>query len=190
MLDKSLRYYDVLMKREKGRTYKEYQLPEGYNFIPFKQGDEKEWAEIEASVGEFNRAVDALVYFQREYLPFKGELERRCIFVGNKDNQKIATFTIWWLYTGSRRDPWVNWVAVRPEYQQLGIGKALLTEGMRMAMEIEGDREIYLHTQTWSYKAINIYRKMGFEITDEKGLAGYENNNVDKALELLETYFR
>lgn len=190
MLDKTITYYDVLMKREKGCALKEFILPEGYRFVMFQSGDEKEWAEIETSVGEFNRSVDALVYFQRDYLPYKSEVERRCIFIENKDKQKIATLTIWWSYTGLRRDPWIHWVAVRPEYQGLGLGKALLYEGMRKLFDIEGDRDVYLHTQTWSYKAINIYRQVGFKITDEKDLAGYENNDIDKAMAVLEGYLR
>jgi len=190
MLDKSIKYYDVLMKRERSSPLKEFQLPDDYKFVLFQPGDEKEWAEIEASVGEFDRAVDALVYFQLEYLHSKNELERRCIFIENKENQKIATLTIWWCYTGLRRDPWIHWVAVKPVYQGLGLGKALLCEGMRKLLQIEGDRDVYLHTQTWSYKAINIYRQEGFKITGEKGLAGYENNDMDKALELLKDYLR
>ncbi len=190
MLDKSIEYHDILMKREKGSTLAEFMLPEGYRFVLFQQGDEKEWAEIETSVGEFDRAVDALVYFQRDYMSHKGELERRCIFIENRDGKKIATLSIWWCYTGVRRDPWLHWVAVKPEYQGLGLGKALLYEGMRKLLEIEGDRDAYLHTQTWSYRAINIYRKVGFKITDEKGLAGYENNDVDKVLALLKDYLR
>ena len=47
-----------------------------------------------------------------------------------------------------------------------------------------------MHTQTWSCKALNIYKKMGFRITDEKDLAGYENNDREKAIELLEKYLR
>ena len=190
MLDKSIQYYDILMKREKGCPYEKYMLPEGYDFVSFKSGDEKEWAEIETSVGEFDKEVDALTYFQSDYLPFKGEIERRCFFVVDKHHRKIATCTIWWCYTGYRRDPWLHWVAVMPEYQGLGIGKALLSECMRKLLDIEGDRDTFLHTQTWSYKALNIYRKMGFKITDEKGLAGYENNDREKAIALLEIYLR
>ena len=188
MLDKTIPYYHVLMKREKGSPIKEYLLPNGFNYMLFRAGDEKEWAEIETSVGEFDRAVDALVYFQRDYLPYKNELERRCIFIENDKGRKVATLTIWWCYTELRRDPWIHWVAVCPEYQGLGLGKAIVFEGMKRLMEIEGDRDVYLHTQTWSYKAINIYKKAGFKITNEKGLAGYENSEYEKAIILLQDY--
>lgn len=190
MLDKSIPYYHVLMVRKKGTLVKDYKLPEGFEFVLFKSGDEKEWAEIETTVGEFDSAADALVYFQRNFLPYLDELERRCIFIKNNKGEKVATLTIWWRYTGNRRDPWIYWVAVKPEYQGLGLGKAIVFEGMRRFIEIEGDRDVYLHTQTWSYKAINIYREAGFEITKEKGLGGYENNDYEKAQELIAKYLR
>ena len=79
---------------------------------------------------------------------------------------------------------------MKPEYQGLGLGKAIVFEGMRRLIEIEGDRDVYLHTQTWSYKAINIYREAGFKITKEKGLGGYENNDYEKAQALIAKYLR
>jgi len=190
MLDKSIPYYHVFMKRESGTPLFEFALPDHFKFVLFQSGDEKEWAEIETSVGEFDRAIDALVYFQKEFLPYYKELERRCLFIENSDGVKVATLTIWWCYTGVRRDPWIHWVAVRPEYQGLGLGKAIVSEGMKRLIEIEGDRNVYLHTQTWSYKAIGIYKMAGFHITKEKGLAGFENNEFEKANELLKKYMR
>lgn len=190
MLDKSIPYYHVLMKRQRNTDFTGPQLPDGFKFILFTEGDEKEWAEIETSVGEFKRSVDAFAYFQKEYLPFQKELARRCLFIENSNNEKIATLTIWWCYTGVRRDPWIHWVAVKPEYQGLSLGKALVYEGLKRLIEIEGDRDVYLHTQTWSYKAINIYKSVGFSVTSEKGLAGYENNDYEKAVDLLKKYER
>jgi len=63
-------------------------------------------------------------------------------------------------------------------------------EGMKRLLQIEGDRDVYLHTQTWSYKAINIYQKSGFYITTEKGLAGYSNEDYENALLILKDYLR
>jgi len=61
---------------------------------------------------------------------------------------------------------------------------------MNNIKEMEGDSDVYLHTQTWSYKAINIYKKVGFNITSEHGLGGYENNNYTNALLILDKYIR
>lgn len=190
MLDKSIRYHDVLMHRKAGTCFPQAVLPENYRFVLFKPGDEKHWAEIETSVGEFECAGDALKYFQRDYLAYLPELERRCLFIENDNGDKVGTLTIWWCYTGVRRDPWLHWIAVRPGYQGMGLGKSIVFEGMKRLMEIEGDRDVYLHTQTWSYKAVNIYQKAGFYVTSEKGLAGYANDDYEKALLLLKRYMR
>lgn len=190
MLDKSVPFYNVLMKREKGKPLFEHSLPDQFRFVMFKTGDENDWAEIEASVGEFDNKELALQYFRGSYMLYPKELERRCLFIEDNTGKKVGTLTVWWTYTGKRRDPWIHWVAVRPEYQGLGLGMALVSRGMKLLIEIEGDRNTYLHTQTWSYKAIGIYMKAGFEITQEKGLGGYKNNKFVKAKAILDKYLR
>lgn len=190
MLDKTIPYYDVLMHRKAGSCFPASVLTKGYKFVSFKLGDEKDWAEIETSVGEFDNTGDALEYFRRDLLPYLPELERRCIFIEDENGVKVATLTNWWSYTGVRRDPWLYWVAVRAGYQGNGLGKSIVFEGVKRLVEIERDRDVYLHTQTWSYKAINIYKKAGFNITAVKGLSGYANDNFEKAALLLKSYLR
>lgn len=189
MLDKSIKYYDIIMKRDAGSYVPCFELPEGFRFASFQKGDEKHWADIETSVQEFDSEAKALAYFNKEFRMTK-EMELRCFFIQNEMQEKIATFTVWWDYIGKRRVPKVHWVSVRPECQGLGLGKTLVCEGMRRFIEIEGDVDIYLHTQTWSYKAINIYSKFGFYITDERGLGGCENLDYNKALEIIKPYIR
>jgi len=185
MLDKSIPYMDVLMCRKKCSPILDYSLPKEFKFSHFKSGDEKSWAKIETSVLEFNDELDALIYFQKEYLPFFSELERRCIFIENDKGDKIATATAWFAYSGIRRDPWLHWVAVHPRYQGLGLGKALISNILQLMKDIEGDRDFYLHTQTWSHVAIRLYLQMGFLITDEKNLSKYANDKYPQNIELL-----
>nr|WP_243448051.1 GNAT family N-acetyltransferase [Clostridium perfringens] len=108
------------------------------------------------------------------------ELERRTIFIENNNGEKIATFTAWWRYTGERRHPFMEWVAVKPEYQGKGLGKALISEGVKLMIAIEGDCDMYIPTQTWSYKAIRLYRWAGFEFeTEEKFPGGIKNETLE-----------
>jgi GNAT superfamily N-acetyltransferase len=178
------------MKRKAGTPLQEFKLPEGYTFKGYKAGDEPDWVRIERSVDELTSSERALPYFINNYVSYKGELERRCLFVENPEGMKVATLTIWWGYTGLRRDPWLHWFSVMPEYQNKAIGKALLYEQMIRLLLIEGDRDVYIPTQTWSYKAINIYRKQEFVPTDEQGLGGYENKDYKLAMELIKGYMR
>lgn len=190
MLDKSIQYYDAIMKREIGTIIPNPILPFGFKFSFFRLGDERSWAEIETSVGEFEDINYALKYFQDTYLQYLDELEQRCIFIENEKGMKVATITNWWNYTKYRRDPWIHWMAVHPRYQGIGLGKAIVFKAMMNIIEIEGDKDVYLHTQTWSYRAINIYRKAGFNITSERGLGGYDNDNFKEAVLILENYIR
>ena len=187
MLDKSIEYMHVLMHRKSGTLIPEVYLPEGFKFTQYKSGDEKSWAKIETSVLEFDDELDALLYFQQEYLRIPSEAELRCFFVENEQGEKVATASAWHGYSGIRRDPCVHWVAVKPDYQGLGLGKAIVSRIMRHMIDIEGDRDFYLHTQTWSHVAIRMYMTLGFYITGEKNLIGNENNDYPKNLELLKS---
>ncbi|WP_248926158.1 GNAT family N-acetyltransferase [Paenibacillus hamazuiensis] len=175
MLDKTLPYYHVIMLRQAGSSVPKFALPAGFRFSLFTPGKEEKWAEIVTSVGEFERTADALKYFASEYLPFSPELERRLLFIVTEKGEEVAAITGWWNYTGRRRDPSIHWVAVKPEYQGFGLGKALVAEGLQRLLHLEGDLDIYLHTQTWSYKAIGIYLQAGFRIMRQGSFGTYKN---------------
>lgn len=176
MLDKTIPYYDLNMCRKAGTPLPKACLPPGFRYTEFSPGAEIAWAEIEASVDEFDNPELALKYFQEKYLAYPEEVKRRTIFIETESKEKIATFTIWWDYTCQLRVPSVHWVAVRPRYQGMGLGKALTFEGMELSVAIEGDRDIFLHTQTWSHTAIAVYLKAGFRFMKEQAFGGYKNS--------------
>lgn len=66
MLDKSIPYFNVIMKRAAGTPLSHYGLPIGFSFGMYKSGMEVDWAVIEASVGEFDNAEESLNYFKNE----------------------------------------------------------------------------------------------------------------------------
>jgi GNAT superfamily N-acetyltransferase len=189
MLDKTVKFYDIIMKRPGGPSLPGFELPEGFRFVMYAPGDEESWARITQSVGDFPNMRKALKYFRGEFCSPK-ELGRRCVFVEDAGGKKVATFTAWWDYIGKKRVPLLHWLAVCPEYQGLGLAKALVSKILEIFDETEGVADIYLHTQTWSYKAVNIYSKFGFCITDEKGLGGCENNDWQKASQTIKPYLK
>lgn len=184
MLDKSVPYYDIIMKREYDLAINEALLPEGFQFTFYEEGDEEAWAQIETSVAEFDSKEEALTYFKKTF-SFSDELKRRCLFVNDRHGNKVGTVMAWWAYSGMKRELWLHWVAVKPEYQGTGIGKAMLSRVLKLYREIEGPQPIYLHTQTWSYKAINMYEEYGFVISKEVNKGGYANTSYDTALRTL-----
>lgn len=185
MLDKSLPYAGFFMRREPGAPTSPYPLPEGFRFAFYKSGDETCWARIETAVLEFDSEFAALMHFSEKFLPYPDELPRRCLFIEDPAGEKIATATAWWSDVGGQRRPWIQWVGADPRYQGLGVGKALISRVTELMTELEGDVVFYLHTQTWSYKAVSIYKANGFSPTNEKSLYKDKTNNIKKAMRIL-----
>jgi len=188
MLDKSVPYAPITMRRDPGTPPPDFALPPGYRFAFYAPGDEKAWARIETSVLEFECEMDALLYFQGDFMIYKPELPLRCLFAETDAGEKIATASAWWGYTGARRDPMMHWVAVKPEHQGSGVGKAVIAQIIRRMLEIEGDRVFYLHTQTWSHRAVRLYIKSGFYITDEPDIQGNRNDRGAEARAILKRF--
>ena len=186
MLDKTLPFAKLYMCRRAGTPIPDYPLPEGFKYALYKDGDETSWAKLEASVEEFDSEFAALLRFKEEFLPYKDELYRRCLFIENEQGEKVATANAWWSYIDDGRHPWLHWVSVAPEYQGLGLGKAITSRVTQLLLEIEGDVDFFLSTQTWSYKAINIYKQFGYEPCKEKPLYGKKyKNHYKKAMKIL-----
>jgi len=186
MLDKSIPYAKLMMVRKAGTPIPVFPLLDGFKYVFYKDGDEKDWARIETSVDEFNSEFAALLRFKEDFLPYTDELYRRLLFIENADGRKIATSNAWWSFVDDERRAWLHWVSVEAGYQGLGLGKAIVSRITQLLEEIEGDVNFYLSTQTWSYKAIDIYKKCGYEPTDEKKLyLGKSKNDYKKALKIL-----
>lgn len=185
MLDKSVPYFNIIMHRSSGMSLPTATLPTGYRFTAFIEGDELIWSEIETMVGEFDTITDALEYFEQEYMErHLDEVKRRTLFIQSPDGRKVATVTTWWDKRGLDRVASLHWVALKPEFQGRGIGKALIFEGVKRILELEGDVDIYLHTQTWSYRAIGIYLQAGFRFVT-KGAINRHSNDFESALPIL-----
>lgn len=186
MLDKSVPFAKIKMKRKAGTPIPEFPLPEGFKYVFYKEGDEKCWARIETSVGEFDSEFAGLIRFKEDFNQ-PDELPRRCLFIENKDGEKVATATAWWSIVEGERRAWLHWVSVDPRYQGLGLGKAISSRVTELLREVEGDVDFFLSTQTWSHVAIDIYKKCGYEPTDEAILYGKAyKRHYKKALKILD----
>ncbi len=182
MLDKSLPYYHVIMRRPAGLPTPAPTLPAGYVFSPYESGSDTAWASIEAAVGEFDSPGVANRYFRDRYLLHLPEVRRRVLFVRG-GGAEVGTVTASWDFTGPRRDAALHWLGVMPGHQGRGLGTALVLRGVRQLQALEGDRDIYLHTQTWSHTAIGIYLAVGFEMVRDP-FAG-SPNDFDRAAAVL-----
>lgn len=199
MLDKSIPLKKIIMKLEaKNNTWHEPSLPDGFSFRFYEKGDEYHWARIETSVLEFDHENAAVEYFSKEFLPYPSEIKRRCIFIVSPEGLPVATTTAWFRETDQQRYGQLHWVAVCPEYQGMGLGKAVVQKALTVFQELEPGRDIYLGTQTWSHVAIRVYYKLGFRLVREETVDLSSNflprkvktkYDIDAALEILKNVY-
>lgn len=201
MLDKSLPYVGFIMKmrREKLAQVRVPELPDGYAYHLYEDGDEVHWARLEASVLEFENVGKALEYFNHDYRgPFREELRRRCAFVCDASGDPVATATAWFMESSLGRKAWLQWIAANPAHQGKGLGRAVIAEALSLYRGLEPETDIYLHTQTWSHTAVYIYHSLGFELSliDDIDVAWHRGpgfrvmtNEPLKALEVMKGAF-
>ena len=179
MLDKSIPYKNIIMRAEKSRFsgQKPPELPEGFAFKLYCPGDEKRWARLERSVDEFPSEEEALRYFTERYLPMSQLLERRCWFIWDEEKkQAAATATAWFDQIEGKRTASLHWVSTDPVYQGKRLGRAIVIRALQTLAAEEEGKSIYLHTQTWSHKAVALYLSLGFTIVKKGGLSQYQND--------------
>ena len=183
MLDKTIPYKNLIMRAEAFSPSFSSSLPEGFRIKPYEPGDEAQWASIETSVGEFDTLTEAEDYFVGTYLPYPAEIRRRCFFALSPGGAYAGTCTAWFLPGESGETGVIHWFGVKPAYQGLGLGKALLGKAMRFFQDA-GAYPAYLHTQTWSHKAIGLYAAAGFCFLKTETFADAPND-YQEAMEVL-----
>lgn len=202
MLDKSLPYFDIVMKMRADvlASLPEPVLPEGYSFRFFRPGDEYAWARLESQVLEFPTHGKALEYYRYRYLgdPLAEMLSRRCVFVVDAADNPVATATAWYGNCSMGNCNWFQWIATDPGQQGKGLGRAVITRALKCYLDDGAAGNVYLHTQTWSHKAIYLYHKVGFQIfhishitlqyTESPGFRRM-NNSPEEGLKTLETVY-
>lgn len=171
-INKTLKYFELLMVLNNLENVKEYILKDEYKFV-FFNGDKdiQSWIQIHIESGEFSSSENALQYFHQFYDPFINELNERCLFIEDKDRNKVATATI----SPSKDfgyDCVIDWFAVSRKEQGKGLAKPLLSKLVIQAKKL-GHKNILLHTQTHTYLAAKIYLDYGFEPFYQKELKGW-----------------
>ena len=94
-LEKTLKYYELLMVKDLKSEINEIPLPFGFSFV-FWNNDNciKDWVNSHLETGEFNSIEGAYNTFHEFYDKFYNDITNRCIFIENNQGEKIATATI------------------------------------------------------------------------------------------------
>lgn len=173
MLDRTIPFYNVILRCDRYQTT-EFSLPDGFSFRPYRAGDEKAWAALEYEIGDFESPEAAERYFVTTYCADRRQTERRCIFLTRGGEEIIGSCIAW----RDRREAEIvaslHWLAVSPAFQRQKLGEALCRETMGLFQSL-CEMPVYIHTQPWSYRAILLYVKLGFQLLTTDSFAGYEN---------------
>ena len=182
MLDKSLAYHPMVMRLDGEQVARigEPVLPNGFAFRFFRPGDELNWASVTTSVLEFDDENSALEYFAKSFLPHPDLLQKRCLFIVDRSGEAVGTAMAWHIESGHHHWACLHWVAVRPQFQRMGLGRAVVAKALQRFAELDAGENVWLHTQTWSHRAVRLYHSMGFYLMRSESLPSLSGGPVDK----------
>ena len=182
MLDRSIPYYNVIMKCTDPKVAP-IKLPEGYSVSSYKVGFGKHWADWEYAVGDFPSLEEAQAYFNRELLPFLAAEPERGVFILNAEGIPVGSCLTWYHPREEETVASLHWAIVSPFEQGKGIGRAACTEALNRHAAM-GHSPVYLHTQPWSWRGMMLYISMGFKI-QKTDTFGVHVNQYSQAMEAL-----
>ncbi|TVR61894.1 MAG: GNAT family N-acetyltransferase [Spirochaetaceae bacterium] len=157
----TIEHIPVVMVREHMRDLPAFELPSGFTYRYFTEGDESHWAEIETRAGEFPNPADARAHFSKEFGAHTDEMRSRCVFIVDETTSKpVGTATAWHGEWDGVEQGRLHWVGLVPELHGRGLGKAIVSLAMHRMASLH--TRAYLTTQTTSFVAIKIYLDFGF----------------------------
>ena len=77
--DARIRYYELLLQRDTLCDIPEYELPKGYRFVYYQDGDLEDWIAIEQSAKEFDSREEGHSAWGRFYAGREEELSSRMV---------------------------------------------------------------------------------------------------------------
>lgn len=146
--------------------YSEPKLPEGFHFEHY-QGDEegkRHWTDLMASVGFFKQGdyEAGVKMFNKEFCDDMELAKDRVFFIVTDEGKYVGSCTAWQHLEIREGRGQVHWLAVLPEYQRFGFGKALFEKCLNILKTRLPGLPVYLNTQTTSHRALCLYIKKGF----------------------------
>jgi beta-glucuronidase len=147
-------------------------FPEGFAIRPMRLDEGGVWLDIQRDAEPYFPVADDL--FVREFGRDPQATQWRSFLVIDGKGVAVGTISAW--YDRDHRgsdDGMIHWVAIRPAYQGLGLGKAALAYALQELAE-RHDRA-YLGTQSRRLPAIHMYLNFGFlpDLGSAEAIAGW-----------------
>ncbi len=172
MLDRTIPFYNTIMKCS-DYSPGHIVLPDDFSIVSYRQGYEKEWAELEYAVGDFDSLEAAEKYFTETYLQ-NPEMFPNILFLLNRERGIVGSCIAWQDMRGEKTVSSLHWLVIQERYQGIGLGRALGTAVMNIYAE-RSAFPVYIHTQPWSWKAVLLYLSLGFRLQKTDTFSHYEN---------------
>ncbi len=152
---------DVEMLRNDMNNIPQAELPPGYRFRPYRDGDDATWTALQLAGEPFLALTPET--FEHEFGQHRDALYDRMFFVETDEGLPVATITAWWKrdrYAGVERSI-IHWVLVHPDHRRRGLTKPMMTRAMaRMAQDPYPSA--MLGTSTGRVWALKVYLDYGF----------------------------
>lgn len=162
-LDMSIPYYPVLMILKDIPKKIQFQLPEGYYFQSYDPSFKEKWIQLHVRLGQLENMDKGRIYFEKTFETHFEELQKQMILIVDRGGELVGTSSIWEGYHFGEKRYRIHWVGVDEAHQRKGIAKALLLKSIQLYNTMKEDKPLYLSTQTNSYVAISMYKKLGLE---------------------------
>lgn len=151
-------------------------LPEGFYFDTCRENELNLWMAFPFNTPELAAQYRGMMesVYHTVYEPQKQEFFRRCLFVRNSEGRPVATGFVWHSYGKINT---LQWIKTLPEYEGLGIGRALLS---RLLLDLPNDAyPVYLHTHPESCRALKLYTDFGFDLITDP-VIGFRSNDLEQ----------
>ena len=138
----------------------QYELPPGYLFRVYREGDGTEWTRLHVAADPFIDIKDEL--FEDQYGAQRDALPDRMWFVDTDQSETVGSISGWWEKGPDVPDHrgLIHWVVVHPDHQRKGLSKPMMTKAMaRLAQSHPG---AVLGTSSGRPWAVKVYLDFGF----------------------------